>query len=99
MRIFLNLSAAKRVFPFGGRASDKTWTMILPDPDFHRAYLNRGPEHNAHLNLKLLISYLPGSTVPLVKPEFNGKQEPPRVQEVSSSSVQTNKNNKGRLIT
>jgi hypothetical protein len=28
--------ASKRHFPYGGKKSDKAWTMIVPDPEYHR---------------------------------------------------------------
>ena len=43
----------------------------LQDPDYHRAWLHHGTKR--HLNLKLLISYLPKSSFPLVKANFRRK--------------------------
>ena len=60
--------ASKRHFPYGGSKSGKTWTLILPDPDYHRAWLRNGSKRQ--LELKLLISYLPSATWPLIKATF-----------------------------
>ena len=43
----------------------------IQDPDYHRAWLHHGTKR--HLNLKLLISYLPKSSFPLVKANFRRK--------------------------
>ena len=60
--------ASKRRFPYGGKESGKTWTLILPDPDYHRAWLRHGSKRQ--LDLKLLISYLPSANWPLIKATF-----------------------------
>lgn len=60
--------ATKRHFPYGGKESGKTWMLILPDPDFHRAWIKHGSRR--HLDLKLLISYLPGANMQLVKAKY-----------------------------
>ena len=60
--------ASKRHFPYGGKESGKTWTLILPDPDYHRAWLRHGSKRQ--LDLKLLISYLPSANWPLIKATF-----------------------------
>ena len=65
--------ASKRHFPYGGKESGKTWTLILPDPDYHRAWLRHGSKRQ--VDLKLLISYLPSANWPLIKATFVDKDQ------------------------
>ena len=65
--------ASKRHFPYGGKESGKTWTLILPDPDYHRAWLRHGSKRQ--IDLKLLISYLPNSSFPMVRANFRKKKQ------------------------
>ena len=42
------------------------------DPDYHRAWLRHGSKR--HVDLKVLISYLPTADFPLIEPKFIKKQ-------------------------